>query len=253
MSVALELFGQTYLSPSRLNLWGNNQLLWFVRYGLNVKGKTSPNMALGTAVEAGLQTYFTTRETDEPHNHAMFIYNSEMFSRLEDEDVEACRKKVFPMLDQAIEGMKFIGAGTPKTFQRKVECEIEGISIPMMGFTDFEWEDTLIDLKTTSAMPSKPKPEHLRQIAFYWKATGKQPALLYVTPKKNNVYTPSNDELKWAWEELVYLARSLERALEGATSISQLMAKYPANFGDYFWDDESRDAAKAELKKEGLL
>lgn len=246
-------FGVDHLSPNSLNTWGSNPALWLVRYGMNLKGGVVPKMALGSCVERGLQGWLEHGDAEMAQRDAETVYDGEMLDVGDHPDKAKCRDLIAPMLEQAKLAMGMIGAGIPKLYQNRVEAEIKGVPVPCMGYTDFEWDEILVDLKTTSRMPSKPKPEHVRQVAFYQRATGKSPALLYVTPKAHNVYAPTEQELNWAWDELSYYARSLQAALTGGASLEQLLARYPADFADFRWDDETREAAKTALRKAEVL
>jgi hypothetical protein len=242
-----------HVSPSSLNTWSGNPVYWGLRYLGGYKFDTTPSMAVGKAVEAALQEmlmrpYITL---DEAYKHALAIYYLECPMTTDEKEREAGAGKIQPMLEQAVEVFASLNMGSPKILQNKVTFELSVLlhgtveTVPILGYTDFEWDEVLVDLKTTSRMPSSPKPEHIRQMAFYWRATGKQPALVYVTPKKNDVYTPSEQELKRGWEELEYLTFTLLNALRKADGINGLLSMFPADFSSYQWDD----ASKAEARK----
>jgi hypothetical protein len=244
-----EAIGIDHVSPSNLNCWASSPALWAVRYGIGLRSETSAKMALGKAVEAGLQVVLMGNDIDHAIAHALSVYDLE--TPVDGGDKE--KKLVEPMLGQAIEAMVELEAGSspPALLQRKLEFILPGVPVPCIGFTDFEWDHTILELKTTQRMPSEPSASHMRQIAFYWKASGhKAPTLLYVTPKAFKVYTPSFEQLAEAYEELCYLGRTLTKTLIVSDSLpTRLLGMYPADFSNFMWDDESKKVAKKIIKE----
>jgi hypothetical protein len=86
--------------------------------------------------------------------------------------------------------------GKPSSTQGKIEYQVEGLAVPLIGFYDFEWQDhgILVDLKTTHALPSKISTNHARQVALYVAARGDNlnARITYVTPKKSATYALEN-------------------------------------------------------------
>ena len=44
-----------------------------------------------------------------------------------------------------------------ESYQQKVEVQLDDLPIPIIGYIDFLFKDTIVDLKTTVRMPSKPR------------------------------------------------------------------------------------------------
>jgi hypothetical protein len=241
-----DAIGIDHVSPSNLNCWASSPALWAVRYGMGMRSETSAKMALGKAVEAGLQVLLTDGDLDKANSQALATYDLD--KPMDGGDKE--RNLVEPMLSQTIEAMVQFDLGNPVTLQRKLTMDLPGIPVPCWGFSDFEWEKVVLELKTTQRMPSEPSASHMRQIAFYWKATGKHPSILYVTPKAFKVFTPSLVELEYAFEDLCYLGRTLTRTLKVvASSPTMLLSMYPADFTNFMWDDESKSLAKKVIRE----
>jgi hypothetical protein len=242
-----EVLGIDHVSPSNLNTWVSSPALWAVRYGLGLKSETSAKMALGKAVEAGLQVVLMGNDIGEAIDHALTVYDLE--TPVDGGDKE--KKLVEPMLGQAIEAMVEldIGGRPPALLQRKLEGILPGTPVPCIGFTDFEWEHHILELKTTQRMPSEPSASHMRQIAFYWKVTEKVPTILYVTPKAFKVYTPSPEQLQEAYEELCYLGRTLTTSLNKFGTVAGIFQAYPADFTNFMWDEDSKLLAKKVIKE----
>lgn len=231
-----EKFGIKWGSPSSYNLWSANPALWALKYLHRVPDAPGPKAWLGQAVEAALEAQ------DRTVGAKIFDDKAGEF-RGDPADLAEIRKLIEPMYSQANAGILSIGK-TGAVYQEKVEHWIDGIAIPTIGYIDFLFEDLLVDLKTTSAMPSKPKPEHARQVAFYAKATGKPAALLYVTPKKWAVYELSAAEIDNAYRELRRAALALQSSLASARDGVEFFERVFTTFDDFRWNPATIRAAK---------
>ena len=80
--------------------------------------------------------------------------------------------------------------GVVESTQGRVEYQVEGLKVPIMGYYDLKfWNGPIVDLKTSHSLPSSPSHPHCRQVAFYVAAAGEQDGrLAYVTPKKSATY-----------------------------------------------------------------
>lgn len=66
--------------------------------------------------------------------------------------------------------------------QSRVETELKGVKLPLLGFIDIETESTVYEFKTTSTLPKTKDDislDHLLQIAFYGNSRGKDTKLVY--------------------------------------------------------------------------
>jgi len=96
--------------------------------------------------------------------------------------------------------------------ERYCTYKFKELVLPKIGRIDMEDKKSFIELKTkhrskrksdTKAgfswikgyLPKQPDVNHVKQCAFYWKATGKTPHLLYVNQDSYNVFTPDTCEL----------------------------------------------------------
>lgn len=238
-----QLRGIKRLSPSSLNCWAANPALWAVRYLRGVKSDPSPSMWLGSAVEAGLITYLRTSDEDDANYSA--VHNFEMEANgLADDSTEAARLFVWPMLSQAIEAASEWEYDA-LAFQSRVEIELPGVALPVVGFIDIKFPERIVELKTTKACPSEVRPDHLRQVALYSYATGLPASVLYVTPKKHREIFVTPDEAGAAVAEVTRVAQSLCNFLRLDASTEDLVRCLPVAKGDFRWDD----ATIAEAEK----
>ena len=234
-------FGIKHLSPSSLNLWLAQPAMWTLKYVHGYKDEAGPAMARGTAVEAGLQALLVGSSVDGAVTAAHVNYDLNQPEPGDERDAE--RAVIEPMVRQlpALIG----GWPPPVSYQRKVQAEYTGAStLPIIGYLDFEFEDCIVDLKTTKALPGKARIEHVRQVGLYAHATGKPVKLLYLTPKKASVISVSPEDAEAGWRQLRAAARALERTLTASPTADALSEFFVPDFDSYHWDEKSVSKAK---------
>ena len=66
-------------------------------------------------------------------------------------------------------GIELLGPRGRPTVQVRKEWRMEGIAVPVLGFTDAEYDahGLIIDLKTTHALPNAIRTSYARQVASY--------------------------------------------------------------------------------------
>ena len=234
-------FGIKHLSPSSLNLWLAQPAMWTLKYVHGYKDEAGPAMARGTAVEAGMQVLLTGGSVDGAVTAAHVNYDLNQPEASDERDAE--RAVIEPMVRQ-LPGV-LAGWPRPLSYQRKVQAEYTGAStLPILGYLDFEFEDCVVDLKTTKALPSKARIEHVRQVGLYAHATGKPVRLLYVTPKKSSLISVAPEDADVGWRQLKAAARALERTLTASPTAGALAEFFVPDFDSYHWDEKSISKAK---------
>ena len=117
------------------------------------------------------------------------------------------------MIKITVKAVNDIGLGDESASERYCSHKFKELVLPKIGRIDYEDnKNKFIELKTkhrskrksdTKAgfswikgyLPKQPDVNHVKQCAFYWKATGKTPHLLYVNQDSYNVFTPDTCEL----------------------------------------------------------
>ena len=114
----------------------------------------------------------------------------------------------------------------------------------IIGFTDFEYENEIVDIKTTGRMPSKISPSHRRQGAVYAKASGNRAvSFLYLTQKKAAKYLLEDYEDDF--NQVVQVALRIQKFLSVSDDREELASIVIPNYDHfYFRSDFIRDAAK---------
>lgn len=235
--------GITHLSASSLNLYRNEPALWTLRYLHGARDDAGPAAWRGSAVEAGVD-WFCMRPDDKPEeciNKMLQRFELDASGEATD-DIEKERAALCDFLKVAT--VAFKPFGQPVARQLKIEHRLDGIEVPVIGYVDYTFADSLLDLKTTWRLPSSPKPDHKIQVALYAKETRKAPSLLYVTPKKSQVFGPETIDVDAAYRDLCRAARAVRTLLEMTDDAKSAAQMFCPNFESFYWSDELKEAAK---------
>lgn len=159
-------------------------------------------------------------------------------------DIE--RDYIAPMIEQAVDALKDYGeAEVPTGKQEKVTilCRTPEWSLPIIGYLDFRFPrvSKIVDLKTTTRMPSVMSAAHQRQRAVYAKATGENVEFLYCTPKKAEIKADGDVDALMA-EIKTHLIR-MEKFLR--LDDDMIRAIVPVLPDSFYW--RGSEAVRAEL------
>jgi hypothetical protein len=231
-----EKYGIDHLSYSQANLYAQQPLAWAVKYLWNVRDDGSPATWRGRAVEKGLDVYLFSGDVRNGLLAAQQEYDN-LAQGLADDKAMSERDNVPEIYKQAINAMQ--GRGTPLHRQRRHEIKLPGLAVPVLAFTDYEFDDgTGVDLKTTLRMPSAPSAGHVAQMALYSYATDLQFSLVYCTPKKHAVYPVTQEMAIPAFKRLHRTFLSMQKVLEMCDSREQVAHLFGADFEHYTWSPD---------------
>ena len=128
------------------------------------------------------------------------------------EQIQSERNLIIPMLDSAATWKppaELIAA------QFRVEYWFSNVPVPIIGFVDFAFVDAIdVELKSAKVCPSRPRADHVRQVALYRAARGRRGGVLYVTDKRSAFYEIDDGDMRLALSELQAAALSLTRFLD---------------------------------------
>lgn len=211
---SFERFGIKHLSPSSLNKAQGCLGAWIVSYLFKIYDNAGLNAARGICVEHGVQSCLEDEFLDALEEATKKFNSTTAMGFPQDQ-----RKKhldEFPgFIEQTLEGLK--NYAEPTGYQEKVVINLDNVPVPILGFTDFTFDDDgkVVDLKTTKAIPGKMSAPHKRQMAVYQHAKSNHSIdVLYASPKKHAIYTLQPDEAKKSLEEIRQIAMRLERFLD---------------------------------------
>jgi PD-(D/E)XK nuclease superfamily len=157
--------GIGHLSPSSLALYRAAPALWVLRYLFGIRDTETPFAWRGKAVELAVSAVlFDGASDDEAIELAMVAFEHEAQGEVSPA-VSRERAGIPGMVRRA--AWVFRKLGKPLAQQHRVEVWIDQIEVPIIGRLDFLYEDTVIDLKTTFAIPSKPRIDHEVQVVMY--------------------------------------------------------------------------------------
>ncbi len=194
-----------YTSASSINKWAEDPAAWVAHYLLNVKFTFSPAARAGVLAEDAVvnvlargmsQQAATDRAVDTYAKAVLFDRSEKTQSRLD---------MIPGMIDLALKELKQYGdpefAEDGKQKKIEINCRVDDWAIPVIGFLDLHYPQhgLVIDLKTSSKLPSEMSKSHLRQQAIYKAAMGNCAVkFVYVTGKKCAVFESddTSDTLK---------------------------------------------------------
>ena len=230
-------FGLRHFSHSSLDLARNDLGLWVLRYLFKVYDPGNAAMERGKAVEHGCYVGHVGSEFDDPIEEALREYNKATALGVAGEARDRERANIPLMVQQYID--LFDGnLPTLEGFQRRIEVEIPGCPVPVIGYTDFDFEDVIVDLKTTTRLPSAISAAHRRQGAIYSRASGNRGVdFIYLTPKKAARYQLENSDQDWL--EVCETAHRLLRFLDKFETREELAAAVIPNFDTFYWSSAS--------------
>lgn len=191
MTSGFEKHRITHSSPSAINTWIENPAFWMMQ---KLYGKKYP---YGFAAKRGIViedavVNVIAKGYDEDKAIEMALKEYDIFGALSsDPRREKERESIEPTVRLLNEELKQYGEPTfpEDSKQHKVElvCKGDNWELPIMGYLDLYYPQhgMIIDIKTTSRMPSTMSDAHRRQAGLYAKASGNQHVkFLYATPKK---------------------------------------------------------------------
>ena len=232
-------------SFSSINKFKHNPSEWLVHYGLGLRSPSSPAMVRGNLAEFG--AYYKIKR-------GMAQKNDEHFEKLIRHKFN--KNHFFEPYKEISNAIEIAKKFEDKLYERqlrdiisyqkeKVES-IQGIKYPVRLFTDFEYDNLIVDLKSTLRLPTKPKVDHLRQQALYSVLHDKPIALLYASPKKTFWYDLTKEDVKEGYTELLRDFKSLENYIDMCNNnIEDAIKITPLNTdpSPFYWDNNIKKAA----------
>ena len=230
-------FKLRHFSHSNLDLARNDLGLWVMRYLFKIYDPTNAAMERGKSVEHGCYVGHVGSEFDDPIEEAVREFNKATALGVNGEARDRERANIPLMVQQYLD--LFDGnLPTLEGFQRRIEVEVPGCPIPVIGYTDFDFEDVIVDLKTTTRLPSAISAAHRRQGAIYSRASGNRGVdFIYLTPKKAARYQLENSDQDWL--EVCETAHRLLRFLDKFETREEVASVVIPNFDTFWWSSPS--------------
>ena len=238
---AFKVHGINYLSPSSINTYISDPPMWVTRYLFKVKSQSGAAAIRGIATEAILASKL---------KHGKFDYDA-----LQMKFMTMCTEAMIDLGDKKTEKerstLSKFGEVIDKNFdytdmedyQEKVEVQIDDLPVPIMGYIDFRFKDTIVDLKTSTRMPSQPTEAQKRQMALYSMAYPKNSVdLWFATPKEHKKFTLKN--LNSYKKQLEKVAYSIQKFLSISDDKHELASLMYPNLDSWMWNGKMKEEAK---------
>jgi len=230
-----------YLSPSSINTYISDVPMWVARYLFGVKSGSGAGAVRGIVQEAILADKYETGEFNYNLLEVKYMTMcSEFMLDLEDTKVKKERSLLKSFGKIIDDNFKYKNL---EQYQEKVEVQLDDMPIPFMGYIDFRFKDKIVDLKTTTRMPSKPTEAQMRQMAFYSMAYPENSVdLFFATPKDYKKFTLNN--LSVYKKQFEKVAFSIQKFLSISNDKHELASLVYPNFDAWTWSDKLKQEAK---------
>ena len=178
-----------HLSASSINLWANAPDVWVMQYLHGLRTPMGAAPWRGICIEDAVVAALTGSDVETAIKDALAKFDGRFI--VGDEKTTKERDMIEPSVNLALEQLAEYGEPEfpegGKQEKISITAKGEGWEVPVIGYLDlvFPQHGLVIDLKTTSRLPSSMSAEHRLQRAIYAKAKGNMAVkFLYVTPKK---------------------------------------------------------------------
>ena len=230
-----------YLSPSSINTYINDMSLWVARYLFGIKSSSGASAVRGIATEFVLA---------DKYEKGVFDYNllDVKFMSLCAEsgidlgDIKTAKEKNLlkdfgSIIDENFDYKNL------EAYQEKVEVPIDDMPVPIMGYIDFRFKDKIVDLKTSTRMPTRPTEAQKRQMALYSMAYPNSSVdLFFATPKEHKKFTLKN--LTLYKKQLRKVALSIQKFLSISDDKHELASLMYPNLDSWLWSGMKEEANK---------
>ena len=169
---------------------------------------------------------------------------------------------VISCINNTVAGLQeaFAGANQIETEER-VEIELRGIDVPVLGFSDGRGGGVVAELKTKwdsrdaksksgfkiNSVPSKPRSEDILQVAVYQRQHGGIAKLVYANRLNHRVFEIPQDQLDEAIDKAIVICKARQRILERTETAQEILAEQEPDWGHWLLSEWSPEL-KLELK-----
>jgi hypothetical protein len=247
-------------SPSSLNIPIQKYIISYVcsTQAMRRKNKVgykahSGNLVGGVSQRLLSKYIFKAAEKEEVQPELfdkIFEHELELINKNEPKNAkdEQCRIEMIPSckasIEQTLKLVKEVFGDETLTSERYVHVSHPGLILDILGRLDFESENKFLELKskpinfrqnknglgqTIQKLPASiedVETSYMKQVAFYWKATGKKAYLGYVNSEEYKIFEPEDDRLEYYYKQLINKAFTIQNLLEISEGDPKLMAKY---------------------------
>ena len=238
-------------SFSSVSKFIRNPSEWLCHYSLGLRSPSNAAMTRGNLAEFG--TYYKIKRGMNGKDGKAFSKLIEhRFKKLKFLNAESEIKNAISIAEHFEKILYERQLRDIKSYQREEVKKVEGLKYPVRMFTDFEFENLIVDAKSTLRLPSSPKIDHIRQQGLYSKLYNKPTALMYATPKKSLFYELTNDDVDIGYNETYNHFKSLENYIKRCNNSLEEAIKITPLYTDpnpFAWDINIKQEAEKIWQK----
>jgi len=242
-TIIKEDFKHSFSSVSKFR---KNPSEWLCHYALGLRSPSSPAMTRGSLAEFGAY-YKIKRGMQQKDGKDFAKLIRHRFKKMKYLNAEQECDNAIVISKKFEEILYERQLRDIISYQKEKVESIVGLKYPVRLFTDFEYDNIIVDLKSTLRLPNAPKVDHIRQQALYSTLHKKKIALLYATPKKSLWYELSDDDVKYGYEETINDFKSLENYIKMCNNnLEEAIKITPLNTdpNPFEWDYNIKQEAK---------
>ena len=248
---AFQRHGIDHLSASHINLFIAQPAMWAATYLLKKRTQVGPAAHRGSAIECGVEAGLFDPEIPIAAAQDLALAKFHALTRLSaDPRIEKERELVSPSVAIALAELRQYGLPEKPEDgrQHKISIDLPGVPVPVIGYLDllFPQHGILVDLKTTSRIPTEMSEAHARQGAIYHLAKGNhQVRFAYVSAKKIAVYVLENPTEHLAG--VTRAAKAIENFLTLSDDAELLTRCFAPDMSSFYWGDASARTLATEI------
>ena len=242
------------LSPSSINLFIEEPALWLLKHFKGLRSDSNIYAIRGKLVETFINMKLDGKEEPSFHSWLQEVLPSVFFDNVtfNEYDLKGFYKWGQLCYKNYLDNTKEFG--TLVTRQREVSGIVDGILLA--GFIDFEFEDTIVDLKTANKVPSLLvrgdrkgqlpafKAANIRQQAVYAMLSGKKVALLFANEAGESLlYKVTDKDIEEITPSILDTIKKIKKCLDNGFERS-IIEHIPKNINSMYWDDNLINEAK---------
>ncbi len=233
--------GINYLSPSSINTYINDNALWVARYLFGVKSSSGASAVRGIATEATLADKYEKKTFDFKYLDMHFMSLC-VESGVDLGDAKTAKeKKLLEGFGKVID--ENFNYDNLEAYQEKVSVQLDTLPVPIIGYIDFRFADKIVDLKTTTRMPTRPTEAQKRQMALYSMAYPKKSVdLFFASPKEHKIFTLKN--LSVYKKQLEKVALGIQKFLSVSNDKHEIASLTYPNLDSWLWTGMKEEASK---------
>lgn len=246
MTNAFQRHGIDHLSASTLNTFARQPALFVMEKLLKKRGPVGASAHRGTAAEAGIVHGLLNPEADIADCQAEAITTFDRLTALSPDPRKQKEREAVPQIvARALPELRLYGI--PDMIQAKIERELPGVPVPLIGYLDVAWSEhgITLDIKSSLRLSSEISTDHARQVSLYVAGTNHEGRIAYCTPSKIGVYRLENAARHM--HDLANIARTMERFLSLSEDPLVLAGIVCPDLESFYYSDPNTAAMTREV------